>query len=288
MTILLSSSLDLFDNLLYLFGIVINMLMYEFIGNSKLKKGYVVFYICTLILTSVIYSITTSSYSTIFFRNRNSVPVLLLFILMLLEIYSYRTKIFYFFVWGFVTVFTILSLSRAGFLALITYFILRFVKNKKYQVIIFIFLLIGMIYIYLFLNFGALLGVYDVQLFGRNIFYLARRDVLWEYALELIKNYPLGLGYKGYYEIFNLELNLALSVHNTYLNILLQFGVLFFIVYLFFLLKLIKECENPRILAVVFAFYLRAMFESGIPFGFSLNSGMLLLPFFVDKIYKNK
>lgn len=287
LTVLFSRSFNLYDNLAYLLGIIINMLTYEIIDDVRIKKSHIILYICTLIFGSVLYSVLTHSYDTIFFRNRNSVPILLLFILMLMEIYSYKIKIFYLFVWIFVIFFAILSSSRAGFLALVSYFILRFIKTKKRQIAVFIVFLCIIFYVYLFSNMGILLEPYGFKLFGRNIFYLARRDILWKYALELIYNYPLGLGYKGYSEIFNLELGVGYSVHNTYLNILLQFGIPFSFVYFIFLMRLINKCKNTRLLAVLYAVYLRAMFESGVPFGFSLNSSMLLLPLFVGKTIEN-
>jgi len=258
---------------------IVNIIIYEVFARVKLNNQQVYIFIWVLTLFSSFYAILTSNYDKIFFGNRNTVPVLLLLMLFISDLYLHERKITLSLVWIFVIFFTYTCQSRAGLLGVMSYFIFRNIKSKKIQIFLFVGSLALLIFLYVF-NYSTLLSF---LIMGRSISSLARRDILWSFSFSLIPKYPLGMGYRGYNEIFNSILGVSYSIHNSYLNILLQFGYLFFITYIIFFLKLVRDSNLPITLACIFSIYLRAFFESGIPFGFSLSSAMLLLPFFMEK-----
>lgn len=269
-----------YDNLTIIVSAIINVIIYENFARIKLSKRQLYIFMWSLIFFSFFYAILTSNYDRIFFLNKNAVPVLLLLMLFISDLYFREKKLLLFSTWVFAIFFILASQSRAGLLGIVSYFVFRNIKSKRFQVFLFTIFIIILTAVYIF---HYLPGLLTFRIFGKSVTYLARRDILWNFALNLIPKYPFGMGYKGYSELFESVLAVSYSVHNTYLNILLQFGYVFFMIYIVFLVKLIKDSRLNITLACIFSVYLRAFFESATPFGFSLSSALLILPFYMEK-----
>ena len=279
---LIDGSFDVLgSNILFTVGSIVNIVIYELFAYNKLLRGHVEIFIWLLMIVSTAYVLITGKYNTIFFGNQNATPFLVLLVLFLSDLYLSDRKVTAWAVWCFSIFFTLSSHSRSGFLAVVAYFLLRNIKSKIVQVFFFVCTLSALIVLYS-------LGYSDYitfKLFGKPISYLSHRDVVWSQGWRLISSRPFGVGYRGYSDIFEDVLGVHYSVHNTYLNILLEFGWPYFIVYLVFLIKLVLESKNSFTTALIFSVYLRCLFESGVPFGFSLPSALLLLPFYIGRGY---
>lgn len=256
-----------------------NVLIYEQFSRRGLPRRYVQVLLYMIMISTFGYAFITSSWDKLFFGNRNGVPVLLVFTLFMADSYLQDDRLTRTLVLVFVLAFGYMCKSRAGFLAIASYLLLRSVKRKGIQVIMFCGMLTCLVLVY---GTGTLVPP-DVQIYGRNIGYLAGRDQLWAESLEIVKKNPLGLGYGGYSEIYRSVLGTGLSTHNFYLNVLMQYGWFYAGTYIVLLVLLISNASNPATLAAVFSMHLRGFFESSIPFGLSLASAMLLLPFYMEK-----
>jgi len=266
------------SNLLITLSSVVTIIVYEFFARVRIKENHVYAFIWIVMGFSVLYALLSSNFDKLYFLNQNSVPILMLLMVYLCDLYLAEKKLTILFVWCFALFFTILSGSRAGLFALLSYLVLRNVKSRRLQTFFFVAALVTLVVLYVF---GY--SVYLPFVFlGRPIYYLAKRESLWSLASELVVAHPLGMGYAGYEGVFQDALGVTLSVHNTYLNILLQFGWLYFIFYLCFVTRLLKESKLHITSALIFSAYLRAFFESSTPFGLSLSSALLLLPLYLE------
>ena len=266
------------SNLLITLSTMVTIKVYEFFARVHIKENHVYAFIWIVMGFSVLYALLSSNFDRLYFVNQNSVPILMLLMVYLCDLYLAEKKLTIFCVWCFALVFTVLSESRAGFFALLSYLVLRNVKSRRLQALFFVAALVAIVVLYVF---GY--SVYLPFVFlGKPIYYLAKRESLWSLASELVVAYPLGMGYVGYRRVFQDVLDVTRSPHNTYLNILLQFGWLYFVLYLCFVTRLLKDSRLHITSAVIFSAYLRAFFESSTPFGLSLSSALLLLPLYLE------
>lgn len=267
------------NTLTVIMAMAANIVIYEQFSRRGLPKRYVQVLLYMIMISALGYAFIASSWDKLFFGNRNGVPVLLVFTLFMADSYLRDDWLTRTLVLAFALVFGYICKSRAGFLAIASYLLFRSIKEKALQIIIFSGILTCLVLVY---GTGTLV-LPDVQIYGRNIRYLAGRDELWAASLEIAKRNPLGLGYGGYSEIYGSMLGTSLSTHNLYLNVLMQYGWFYAGTYIVLLVLLMSAASNPAALAAVLAMHLRGFFESGIPFGLSLSSAMLLLPFYMEK-----
>lgn len=266
-------------NLVMTLVAMVNMLIYEFFAEVGLRKEHVRILIWVLMVFSLGFALLTSSLEKLYFINQNSVPLLMLLLVYLCDLYLPKEKTTIFLLWCFALIFTFLSESRAGLFALLSYLVLRKTKSKRMQVFLFGTAFITIIVLYV-LGYSIYL---PFTFLGKPIAYLAKRELLWSVSFEVVRAYPFGLGYIGYASVFEDVLGFTHSPHNTYLNIIVQFGWIYFALYIYFILRLLRGSKLNITTAIIFSIYLRAFFESGIPFGFGLSSALLLLPFYLER-----
>lgn len=271
------------NNLLVALTTLANIFVYEVFARTKLDENQVHVLILAFVAFSVTYCCLTSRFETLFFLNRNSVPLLILLLVYLVDLYLPNMKTTKFIVWCFGLTFTFLSKSRAGLLALLTYLVMRRIKSKKVQFVLFCVLFSALILLYVF----GFAKYFSFDILGKPVSDLSKRDLAWFASYALVISHPFGMGYANYTEQFLQNFDVTIGPHNVYLNILLQFGWFYFVVYMFFLSRLVGKSRLNITTALAFSVYLRAFFESGTPFGLSLNSAILILPFYLEKGYLN-
>lgn len=268
------------DTVVAMIGMVMNILVYEQFRRIGLDGRHAAALLIAAAVLIVGYAAVTGSYDRLFFLNRNAVPPLALLLLFMSDHYLAKRPLGR----AAVTVTALLSAllcrSRAGLLAVAGYLALRCLRRKSLQVAAFLAAAAVLTGAYLV----RVLPLPDVAIMGRSIADLAGREQLWEIARQLVRRHPLGLGYQGYPTVFQEALGVELSPHSLYLAMLLQFGWFFFAVYCGLLSSLVASSRNGAVVAAVFAAHLRGFFESGLPFGFSLNSAILLLPFYMEHL----
>ncbi len=100
-------------------------------------------------------------------------------------------------------------------------------------------------------------------------------------AMDYVQNHFLGVGF-GKSNVFLLHLiGRNLTPHNTFLKLLLEGGLLYFLSNLFLYLYFFMRTQNKFIVAFSIAYGVKMLFESATPLGYSLISVTLLLPFFL-------
>lgn len=265
-------------------GMLANVLIYEYYSRRAMSRRQAKILLYAIMLSVVGCALVTSRFDRAFIANRNGVPVLLVFMLFMADSYLQGDCATQITVLGFVMVWQYLCKSRAGYLAVGSYLLLRSFRTKRAQVIVFLSISVCLVLVYI----TGTITLPDITLGGRSIGYLAGRDELWAVSREIIVRNPLGVGYRGYSDIYKSVLGTTFSTHNLYLNILMQYGWFYTGAYAVFLVALVKESSSPVTLAAVFSMYLRGFFEISIPFGLSLGSAMLLLPFYMERPLKSR
>lgn len=175
--------------------------------------------------------------------------------------------------------------SRAGFIAFFLVTIFIYLKYRKLRIkIIFIFLISSIIAILQFSQFVERIQNIDDTKTGSS----AERLLLWSYSIDVIKNNPLfGIGLNNFQFISDKKLNVksnisiggiyhGLHVHNTYLQLAAESGLVSLVIFLFLLIhmliiykKLIISSENQdqydyynAIFGGILAYCVCAMFGS--------------------------
>lgn len=111
----------------------------------------------------------------------------------------------------------------------------------------------------------------------KPIFSLSGREVLYNKSVEVIRENPLGIGSQKSQAIFNETLKVR-TPHNLLLKLGVDYGVLSLGLYLFLFFYLFMNINNPYFLSFFFAYNIKLLFESGLPFGFSLVSVLIIYP----------
>lgn len=213
------------------------------------------------------------------FSNPNSLGSVFVFLLYLSDEFAAPMRRYRWFTVAVATTGVTLTGSRASALFLIAYLVLSALRTRRRQALAFVVAALAVI-----LTYGmGVLSLPDINLYGRSISYTAGRDILWRGGLDLVRQYPLGMGYASYGGALMdvLGYDNALSLHNVYLDTAAQFGIPFLALYLAYVCTLFRRNHSSLAWAFALAVYLHGFFESATPFGYSLQSAMLLLPLYL-------
>jgi hypothetical protein len=178
-----------------------------------------------------------------------------------------------------------LTQSRDSLLLLIAYVVLSRLRTPRRQIMVFVVAGVMILLVYA----TGTLSLACIHLYGQSLSDTSGRVFIWQVGLNLLRRFPLGMGYAGYEEALmaGTGRDTSFTVHNTYLNIAAQFGLPFLAVYLFYVGQLFRSTRSSLSRAFVLATYLWAFFESGTPFAYSLRSAMLVLPLYVGRRSKS-
>jgi hypothetical protein len=155
-----------------------------------------------------------------------------------------------------------ISFSRTAWLSMIVAATLSFVRFKNI-----VFVGLSIIIIYFIIPIDFFYNVLRIENLGSG------REVVWFYAIEMLKgNFAFGFGFSSYFDVKNIfltnlelglfEFNSTDHLHNSYLTLIFESGIIVFIVYIFALIEQLLNIpqKNKNIFVYIFATFLVASF----------------------------
>ena len=285
--------------ILFLFSMLISAIFNSWIDASKASLLFLgasllfttkvptqrqIIFILLVIFTVICFpSFNHQGFFTSFFLHHNTLGLVIILALHLVTVLSMnlRTKVLVFLI---LLIPLFLTKSRSAFVFIAFYTTLLFVLNSKLRIKKFIaiatfsittlgyFLILeNAKYLNKFLEKGP--SIHQ----GKTAFNLSGRDKLYEASKSIIKEHPIGVGSKSSKPIFR-EVARVDTPHNVYLKIAVDYGVISLAIYTLLFLSILKTNSNPYFLSFFLAYHVKMLFESGIPFGFSLASALLIYP----------
>ena len=183
--------------------------------------------------------------------------------------------------------------SRGGFLSIIVqagiYFLMK-PKNKNWIIVV---ALLSAFFIFVFTRYGDDFIYISSRVSNGNLTEGGVRFEIWEYALErLIESGGFGVGIGGMYEAMQGVPCRIYITHNFFIEVLLIHGLIFFIVFVYFVIKLLIYARRVKEFPIKVTLYSALI---SFPIWGIVNSGYLSHPFvfvglaslFVYSDYKN-
>ncbi|MCK4533012.1 O-antigen ligase family protein [bacterium] len=177
---------------------------------------------------------------------------------------SIKICLFLYLITGFILIFS--ANSRSGLIALLfSFLILIYIKNKKFLITGLVVVLMTLIYCFFFLKIGG--G------FKRGDIHSYERLIIWEDTLNLWSDYPVfgsGVGsFRDYYPQYKrMEgTSTAQYAHNEYLNLLVEMGIVGFVLFGWIIVRLFREAIPRRFLYPgFFAAFCSVLIQAGVEF----------------------
>ena len=281
------SKTTIFYSIVLLFSIYV----YAYIHLLELNKKYIAWFVMALLIIILAHpSLFSSGQFASYFGNANSLAAAYLVLFFILEILGdYKYRLINWFV--FMPVYIILIESRGVLLAIIVYFISLIMSSFKLRNITFlgiIFMLYTMFMLYVHPDNQTLttalssLGLENMQVFGSSITYGAHRDKLWQIAALHNPSTWFGVGFGKSNDYINSFIHHDLSPHNSLLKIYLEGGFVFLFSYFALFIYIYRKAKSNVTKSFLIAIQVRMFFESAFPFGISLGSAILILPYFIE------
>lgn len=222
--------------------------------------------------------IYTRYFASVTFYNLNGYVTFLCFLLPFL-FYGFSTKNYFKyqkFIFGIALtsglVLILCNGSRGGLLAssiMIIIYLIKFKKDKNTTI-----LLIGTIalFIFIILNYGdTILNTLSVRLMNESITKDESRFSLWSTAMKVVFDYFfIGCGTNGIIYATQHYGRDGIIPHNLFLEILSQYGIVFFVVYIVFLFKIFIAAKRIKdinrkicIYQIIFALPVFSIINSG-------------------------
>lgn len=168
--------------------------------------------------------------------------------------------------------------SRGGFLSIFIMgilFLLITQKNKRAISLIAIFSFVGII---MFMQYAdSLFSVISYRANSDNLLSGESRFIIWGNAWKaFLSTYGLGVGVGGMIKAMEMVTKGITITHNMFLEILLQYGIIFFLVFIYYILVMARKAleMKDRIVKTILYMALFAM-----PVYLIINSGYLLTSF---------
>ncbi len=285
-------------NLAYSTIIIIGMIIYPLLSNLEIDIKIVptialILSILLLIHPAIFGVIGTPYQFKSYFANPNSLAAVYLLLFFLIELTgSKNIKLLNII---FILPIYILTIkSRGLLLSIIIYFILLTTsKVKKLNAIIITFItiiLFLLLLFYVFPNHKIILTIVDLldlqntHIFGSNLLYSAGRNILWKTAVIKNPNPLYGIGFGASNNFIYSLIKENHSPHNIFINLYLEGGYLFLLTYIYATIVFYLKSKTNITKAFIIAINVRLFFEAGFPFGISLQSALIFLPFFIEKL----
>lgn len=167
--------------------------------------------------------------------------------------------------------------SRGGFLSVIVVFGVYFLmKPKNFRWVITILILLFFVY-FVFIRYGDAFLYIQSRVSEGNLSEGGERFVVWKYALQrFFETFGFGVGVGGMSSAMQgVESDIKLT-HNIFLEILLQYGFVFFFLFVVFLFKILFRIKTIRSFPTKVTLYTALI---TFPIYGIINSGYLLQPF---------
>ncbi len=289
-------------NLAYSIIIVIGMIIYPLLSNLEidLKIVSVTAFILSILLLlhpDILGVIGTPYQFKSYFANPNSLAVVYLLLFFLIELTGNK-KIKLLNILLILPIYILTIKIRGLLLSIIIYYIiLTASKVKNLNAIIITFITIALSLLLLFyvfpnhkiiLSIINLLNLQNTHLFGSNLLYSAGRNTLWQTAVIKNPNPLYGIGFGASNNFIYSLIKENHSPHNIFINLYLEGGYIFLLTYIYATIVFYIKSKTNMTKAFIIAINVRLFFESGFPFGISLQSALIFLPFFIERlIFKN-
>ena len=185
--------------------------------------------------------------------------------------------------------FAFVSQSRtqlaASLLFVAVYFAQRLLRVQLRYAAVALLLLMGFAYVTLMLGdpYGIIEIVQENTMGHKSYRGLSYRDVLLFNSLELLGDYPLGVGWGRSGIALEAYTGETLSPHNMFMKVAVEAGWVALAGYLLMLFGFLLRSPTKLSVAFLLAVSLRGLFESATPFTLSLISAMHVLPFFLNE-----
>lgn len=231
--------------------------------------------------------IVQKKFSSVTFFNYNTYITVLCFVLPFLLTYILKANtrkqiLFGWVLYAVITYIMLMNASRGGLLVLVISFIVFFISyckiNKKNRYVFS--LIICFFSLFLYLRFGdVLLEQISYRFYNRSSFLedIGRFDV-YQYSLKIfLETFGIGVGVEGMIPaLSSIVGNLGVQIsHNIFLELLVQYGVLIFIISISFLWKIfVCALKNKNIYSKTLILIAIITF----PIMGIINSGYLLMP----------
>jgi hypothetical protein len=284
----------------YSFVLIGNFILYKYLNILKIERGFIFKAVLAL---SILFLFHLSIFDKelqykSFLLNANSLAATILLLFYLVELTGEKiNRVLYSLI--VLLIYINLIESRAFLLSIIFYFVflILFSLNLKKTILF----LISFIFIFYYLLFDlyvsdntfltrilSILNIDHLKIFGSDILYSAHRNELWKIVVDKTHNIYFGNGFGTSNDLIKEFYGKGYSPHNTYLKIYTEGGLFFLISYLLFLIFMIIKSKSKITKSFIIAIHIRMFFESAFPFGLSLQSSLLVLPFYLEQIFYEK
>ena len=262
----------------FMAGIGLNMGMYEMIGQNGLPRRGVRVLVVAMGVVALVYAAISGKWNTTIYGSSNYVVSLVLLALFLADEYCWDSRFVRGWAYAYAVLFTLLARSRSGLIAVGVYFFLSRIRRPRSRFVasVVAFSATAVVTQYILPNYGA-----GLTFWGKTLSASSNRVTLWSQGWSLVLQHPWGYGYLGYSDLIVSQHSTFQSPHSLYLNVLLQGGIPYGILLVFFLALLLARCHSRAAVACVMAMLCRGFLESSSPFGYTLGSALLVLPLFV-------
>lgn len=172
---------------------------------------------------------------------------------------------------------TFMNGSRGGFLSILIMSILFLLMTQKDKNAISLIVLSSVVGIIMFMQYeDSLFAVISFRTNSDNLFSGESRFIIWGNAWKaFLSTYGLGAGIGGMTKAMEMVTKGITATHNMFLELLLQYGIVFFFVFVYYILVLARKALEikDRIVKTTLYMVLLAM-----PIYLIINSGYLLEP----------
>ena len=141
----------------------------------------------------------------------------------------------------------LINASRGGIIAIPLMFAISFILSKKSFKNIIPMSVVVVVAIYACLNYGELLfSVFDDRM-DNGVFNDNERTYIWTVAINcFLHSFGFGVGIGGIVQSFYAETNKFLIPHNLFIEVLMEFGIIIFFLFISTILSLIKKTNKSN------------------------------------------
>lgn len=274
----------------YVIGMMVNLIIYNSVLRNISRKGFKAIFFILIMASLFPISDPGDIRPAALFGNCVNLSLILFFASYLLLL-LWKKKAFILIMLSIIAYLVFSAGSRGGivgFASLLLFYIFfsRYDNKKALYLVLASIILFFSFIIYLYYTPSVLAyidGLVDINFHGRSLFTSAQREELFISCVEESLRRPFGMGLGLSSEYISFTGSTASSPHNAYTKMLLEGGWLFLLSYLALFFMVVSKSRYPVTRAALCAFGIRAFFEIATPFGFSLVSGLLLLPYFIER-----
>ena len=281
------------NTVFYSLAILLGLVIYYAVARLHLDKQFILAFVFFLLVFFLIHPSISDPILQFksYFHNANSlagVYLLLFFIVELMGNKYHRLANWII----FLPIYLITIQSRGLFLGVATYFIFLILSRFKLRNLAFAIIMLGLFaLLVLYVNphdnyISKLLDYIHIahfKIFGSDLTYGAHREEIWQLVVTKNPSPLFGIGFGNSNDFIFGFLKRNVSPHNTYLKLYLEGGWILLVSYIMLFFYILIKSKSHITKSFILAIQVRMFFESGFPYGISLESALLILPYFIEK-----